>query len=129
MPKISENCWSGNEKYSRIPYLKSDSAGIITDNLGKATALNNFNRNQPPQYQKLIMICLATNTATSECPPKLLCNEEEVFDLLLSLETTKANGPDEILVVVFKATAHSIAKVSPFFSINQSNYIGGVYYI
>ena len=32
------------------------------------------------------------NTDSSECPPELLCDEEEVLELLLSLDTTKANG-------------------------------------
>ena len=49
------------------------------------------------------------NSASSDCPPELLCNEEEVLELLLSLDTTKENGPDEISAVMLKATAHSIA--------------------
>ena len=50
------------------------------------------------------------NTGSSECPPELLCDEEEVLELLLSLDTTKANGPDGVSAVMLKATAHSIAK-------------------
>ena len=50
------------------------------------------------------------NSTSSECPPELLCNEEEVLELLLSLDTTEVNGPDEISAVMLKATAHSIAK-------------------
>ena len=49
-----------------------------------------------------------TKTVTSDCPPELLCNWEEVLDLLLSLDTTNENGPDEISAVMLKATAHSI---------------------
>ena len=44
------------------------------------------------------------NTGSSECPPELLCDEEEVLELLLSL---KANG---VSAVMLKATTHSIAK-------------------
>ena len=33
-----------------------------------------------------------------------------MLELLLSLDTTKANGPDEVSAVMLKATAYSIAK-------------------
>ena len=42
-------------------------------------------------------------------PDDLLCSEEEVIDLLLSLNTSKANGPDGISATMLKSTAHSIA--------------------
>ena len=35
--------------------------------------------------------------------------EEQVLEQLLTLDTTKANGPDEISATMLKATAHSIA--------------------
>ena len=41
---------------------------------------------------------------------ELLCTEDDVLDLLLSLDTTKANGPDGISAIMFKATAPSIVK-------------------
>ena len=39
---------------------------------------------------------------------EFLCNEEEVYQLLSSLDVTKANGPDEISARKLKHTATSI---------------------
>ena len=52
------------------------------------------------EYYRLDPLC---------CPDDLLCSEEEVIDLLLSLNTSKANGPDGISATMLKSTAHSIA--------------------
>ena len=49
------------------------------------------------------------NLNPSCCPKEFLCTEEEVIDLLLSLDTTKANGPDGISATMLKSTAYSIA--------------------
>ena len=77
----------------------------------KATILNNyfaqcFNFVVPPldnssfeQYQ-LDSLC---------CPNDFLCSEEELMELLLSLNTSKANGPDGISPLMLKSTAYSIA--------------------
>ena len=77
----------------------------------EATVLNNyfaqcFNSVVPPldersfeQYQ-LHPLC---------CPNEFLCSEEEVKELLLSLNTSKANGPDGISPLTLKSTAYSIA--------------------
>ena len=46
---------------------------------------------------------------TQECLEELLCSVEEVQWLLDTLNTTKSNGPDEVLVRMLKATASSIA--------------------
>ena len=45
-----------------------------------------------------------------DCPPELLCTEDDILDLLRSLDVTKANGPDGISAVMLKATAPNIAK-------------------
>ena len=47
------------------------------------------------------------------CPEELfLCTENEVIEVLLSLDTKKANGWDDILARMLKSTASSIAYVS-----------------
>ena len=54
---------------------------------------------------------LTTNggpTDPCSCPSELLCDEEEIFDLLLSLDVYKASGPDGISATMLKATAASI---------------------
>ena len=43
------------------------------------------------------------------CSPDLLCDVEEVVELLSSLDTTKASGPDNISARMLKETARSIA--------------------
>ena len=47
----------------------------------------------------------------SACPPELLCTVDEVLELLLTLDTSKANGPDNISAKMLKSTATSIAPV------------------
>ena len=47
----------------------------------------------------------------TRCPEELLCSGEEVFDLLLSLDTTKSNGPDGISAKMLKGVACSLTPV------------------
>lgn len=64
-----------------------------------------FNSSLPPLSSE-------ENVCSSEedslCPDNFLCDEEEVLELLLSIDTTKANGPDGISGLMFKATANAI---------------------
>ena len=52
------------------------------------------------------------NVCSSEednlCPDDFLCDEEEVLELLLSIDTTKANDPDGISGLMLKVTANAI---------------------
>ena len=45
----------------------------------------------------------------SSCPDEFYWSEEEVIDLLISLNPTKASGSDGILATMLKSTAYSIA--------------------
>ena len=73
-----------------------------------------FNQSIPPitptcDYERLEQI---------DCPPELLCTEDEVLELLLALDTSKANGPDNISAKMLKSTAVSIAPVlTKFFNL------------
>ena len=61
-------------------------------------------------WNKLVPL-LTTTTKSHEylyCKDELLCFEEEVYHLLLSLDTSKATGPDGILVRMLKETTYSI---------------------
>ena len=51
------------------------------------------------------------NVNPDECPDNLLCTEQETLALLLSIDVTKANGPDNVSGKMLKCTAHSIAPV------------------
>ena len=45
------------------------------------------------------------------CPADLLCSEDEVLDIILSLDTNKASGLDGISTRMLKETAYTIAPV------------------
>ena len=64
-----------------------------------------FNSSLPPLSSE-------ENVRSSEedslCPDDFLCDEDEVLELLLSIDTTKANGPDGISGLMLKATANAI---------------------
>ena len=51
----------------------------------------------------------------------ILCSEEEVYNLLHSLDTTKSNGDNDISAIMVKNTALSIAEaVTKMFNISIS---------
>ena len=64
-----------------------------------------FNSSLPPLSSE-------ENVCSSEedslCPDDFLCDEDEVLELLLSIDTTKANGPDRISGLMLKVTANAI---------------------
>ena len=43
-----------------------------------------------------------------QCPPSYLCTEDEVFNLLASLDSSKSTGPDGVSAKMLKETATSI---------------------
>ena len=73
----------------------------------KANALNAFfsscfNQSCHP-------ISTTNPTTVPECPPAILCTEDEVCQLLKSLDCSKASGPDGISARMLKSTASAIA--------------------
>ena len=44
----------------------------------------------------LVSMNVNLDLCPSECPDDLLCTEDEVLELLLSIDTSKASGPDGI---------------------------------
>ena len=50
-----------------------------------------------------------TTSHPSDFPDELLCDQDEITDLLASLDITKSSGPDNISVRMLKHTAYSIA--------------------
>ena len=91
-----------------IPSLVYEGKKLTTDE-DKATALNQFfstcfNPSHPPLSPQ---DTLHTNIA--DCPPELYCTEDELLEMLLKLDATKASGPDGISNRMLKHTAHAIA--------------------
>ena len=75
-------------------------------NLLNATFTSYYNSSVP----ELSVIDLLQDDP-SDCPDDILCTEDEVFDLLHSLDTTKASGHDDISGLMLKQTALSITSV------------------
>jgi len=93
-----------NKNQCSIPTLSHNDTTVQTD-IGKANLLNSFfsscyNLSHSEYHHNL--------QPPHECPEELLCNEEEVYQLLSSLDVTKANGPDGISARMLKHTAASI---------------------
>ena len=116
-PSNPKSFWKATKvvtkKESRIPSLIADNGEVISDTSSKAEMLNTFFSNcfntcLPPLSVEDQDIYANANSA--DCPSEFLCTEDDVLDLLLSLDTTKANGPDGISALMLKATAPSIAK-------------------
>ena len=61
-----------------------------------------FNANSPPLPN------IPPNFQPSDYPAELLCDEAEVYDLILSLDPTKSTGPDGISVKMLKGTIDAI---------------------
>ena len=107
-----------NSKQSIIPTLKNGDI-IATSNLEKANLLNaslvkNFKHSLP----RLTLSDLP-HTSPDSCPTDFLFTEEEVYSLLSTLDTTKANGHDDILARILKETALSITPaVTELFNIS-----------
>ena len=97
------------KEQSSVPVLSH--AGCTANNdKDKTSMLNNFfsqcfNKELPPLTSH---DCLGFTTP-DECPERVLCSEEEVAQLLQSIDVSKSNGPDKISGRMLKATALSIA--------------------
>ena len=72
-----------------------------------------FNTMVPPlEDQASMPDCISIlDLDPDKCPPDLLCTEEEVHELLVNLDVTKANGPDGISAKMLTKTASSIYPV------------------
>ena len=95
-----------NKQSTSIPALK-DGSSLITTDTGKAQLLNEFfhscfNRSFDP-------LSNPDPLDPSNCPSNLLCTENQITDLLLSLKTVKYTGPDSISATMLRSTAASIA--------------------
>ena len=107
----SKNFWKVakllTKKTSSIPILK-DGEKVVENDLDKATLLNNyfsqcFNQSVSPLTDDDISMFDSINLLL--CPEEFLCTEDEVLELLLSLDTKKANGRDGISARMLKSTA------------------------
>ena len=87
---------------------------VVENDFDKATLLNryfsqSFNQSVSPLTDDNISMSDSTNPLL--CPEEFLCTEDEVLEILLSLDTKKANGQDSISARMLKSTAQSIAYI------------------
>ena len=111
-PKNPKKFWKAmkylNKSQCSIPTLSHDDATVQTD-IGKADLLNSFFSScYNLSHSPLVPSEYQNSQSPQECPDEILCNEEEVYQLLSSLDVTKANGPDGISARALKQTATSI---------------------
>ena len=95
-----------NKQQSSIPSLVDEDGNKAATGAQKADMLNKFfsrcfNSRCAPLEE------LSDNTFLPEA--ELLCNEDSICELLLSLDVSKSNGPDGISARMLKCTAVSIA--------------------
>ena len=108
-----------NKKESLIPTLVSNGYRVESSK-EKATVLNHFfhdcfNKTLPPLTPQPSLLCPV------DCPADLLCSEEEVFDLISSLDTSKSTGPDGISARMLKSVATSITpSITRLFNLSLS---------
>ena len=113
-PKNPREFWkvvrSLNASDSTVPPL-SNGHTTASSNSDKANLLNStfsshFNRSVPELSSFDLPV-----TDPDTCPSDILCTEEEVYELLCSLDTSTSNGDDGISATMLKATVQSITPV------------------
>lgn len=105
------------KKPQTLPTLIQDETTAATD-LDKANLLNYFFHSC---FNSSCPSLACHRERDPVCPQDYLCTEEEVFDLLLSLDTTKASGPDGLSARMLKFTATSITpSVTKLFNLSIS---------
>ena len=95
---------------SSIPNLSYNNNVVSSMDQEKANMLNDyfskcFNRSQPPLQTT---DCLNYPLA-DDCPDEILCTESEVTALLMTLDISKASGPDGISARMLRETAEHIS--------------------
>ena len=95
---------------SSFPPLKSEntiaSSGLDKANLLNITFTNHYNHSVPE-----LSISDLPEVVPTDCPDDFLCSEDEVYELLRTLDTTKSSGDDDISARMLKETALSITPV------------------
>ena len=106
---------------SSFPTLATDNS-TATDNVEKANLLNStfishFNNKQPPLTSADLPLTDPNGTVDN-----ILCSEDQVYELLTSIDTTTANGHDDISAIMLKKTALSITPaVTKLFNVSLTS--------
>ena len=101
-----------------LPPLKSENI-IASSILDKANLLNITFTNQCNRSIPELSPSDLPEVVPSDCPAHLLCSEEEVYELLCTVDTTQSSGDDDISARMLKETALSITPaVTQLFNIS-----------
>ena len=92
-----------NKQESSVPTLSSN-GNDVSDDREKAHLLNNyfyecFNKRSSPVLNNL------QSLPSQDFPSDLLCDEAEIFDLIVNMDPSKSTGPDGISVRMLRGTA------------------------
>ena len=86
-------------------------------NLLNSTFISHFNNKQPP-----LTLADLPLTDPSVSVDNILCSEDQVYELLTSIDTTTANGHDNISAIMLKKTALRITPaVSKLFNVSLTS--------
>ena len=89
-------------------------SGLDKANLLNITFTNYYNRSVPE-----LSISDIPKVVPTDCPDDIFCSEDEVYELLCTLDTTKSSGDDDISARMLKETALSITPaVTQLFNIS-----------
>ena len=99
-----------NKKQATFPDLTY--GGVVRSTASeKANALNTFFSACFNQSFPQLTLDYAPDLPPQDSPDEMLCTEVEVFNMLNTLATTKACGPDGITGIMLKMTASSATPV------------------
>ena len=120
-PHNTKDFWklvkSVKPRSSTFPTLKLGDI-VATSDLEKASLLNDvfINLSTP-----VLDVSDLPTTDPNECPESLFCTEDEVYEMLSTLDTTKSSGQSEISARMLKETALSMTPaVTQLFNISIS---------
>ena len=93
--------WQISEPFST--WYKQQTSDLEKANLLNKVFINSFNHSTP-----VLESTDLPSTDPNGIPEPLMCTEDEVFEMLSTLDTTKSSGHDEISTKMLKETALSM---------------------
>ena len=123
-PHNTKDFWklvkSVKPRSSTFPTLKLGDI-VATSDLEKASLLNDVFINSFNLSTPVLEVSDLPTTDPNECPESLFCTEDEVYEMLSTLDTTKSSGHSEISARMLKETALSMTPaVTQLFNISIS---------
>ena len=115
---------TGRQRDDTIPPLARPDGDIVTDDFDKATLLNDYFASQSTVHVPNTHVPPQNNISTAPVPAldNIETTENEVLQMLNSLDANKSTGPDNLPIKLLKMTALLIAKpLSQLFNMSLSS--------